>query len=135
MWNVYGDELVGAQQFEPTAMSFQNLGYRVILHADLPCSSTGSPLCSPVSSLSPPALAITNWCSSRPRPSWARPALAQSAPCDLRGRHGARHLEIRDRGQPRVLGVRAEDQEVRISWGPSTPIRMVLASGIPSPLG
>jgi C-terminal binding-module, SLH-like, of glucodextranase len=48
MWNVYGDELVGAQQFEPTATKLQNLGYRVILHAHLPCASTGSPKCSPV---------------------------------------------------------------------------------------
>src|SRR5205823_452739 len=48
MWNVYGDELVGVQQFEPTAKKLQNLGYRVILHAHLPCAATGSPECSPV---------------------------------------------------------------------------------------
>jgi hypothetical protein len=48
MWNVDGDELVGAQQFEATAVELENLGYRVILHAHLPCASTGSPMCSPV---------------------------------------------------------------------------------------
>jgi len=48
MWNVYGDELVGAQQFEPTASKLEKLGYRVILHAHAPCASTGSPHCSPV---------------------------------------------------------------------------------------
>jgi hypothetical protein len=49
MWNVYGDELVGAQDFEPTAMKLQKLGYRVILHAHLPCASTaGAAKCSPV---------------------------------------------------------------------------------------
>jgi hypothetical protein len=48
MWNVYGDELVGAQAFEPTATELENLGYRVVLHAHLPCASTGSPQCSPV---------------------------------------------------------------------------------------
>jgi hypothetical protein len=49
MWNVYGDELVGAQAFEPTAQKLQKLGYRVILHAHLPCPSTPhNTKCSPL---------------------------------------------------------------------------------------
>ena len=48
MWNVHGDELVGDQAFLATAHKLEQLGYRVTLHAHLPCLSTGSPLCSPV---------------------------------------------------------------------------------------
>ncbi len=49
MWNVYGDELVGAQSFQPTAQKLQQLGYRVILHAHLPCASTiHNTKCSPL---------------------------------------------------------------------------------------
>jgi hypothetical protein len=48
MWNVHGDELVGDQAFLATAHKLEQLGYRVTLHAHLPCASTGSSLCSPV---------------------------------------------------------------------------------------
>lgn len=48
MWNVHGDELVGDQAFLATAHKLEQLGYRVTLHAHLPCLSTASPHCSPV---------------------------------------------------------------------------------------
>lgn len=48
MWNVHGDELVGDQDFLATAMKLEQLGYRVTLHAHLPCASTGSSHCSPI---------------------------------------------------------------------------------------
>jgi hypothetical protein len=48
MWNVNGDELVNNEAFMATASKLEQLGYRVTLHAHLPCVTTGSPLCSPV---------------------------------------------------------------------------------------
>jgi hypothetical protein len=48
MWNVHGDELVNNKAFMATASQLEQLGYRVVLHAHLPCVTTGSPLCSPV---------------------------------------------------------------------------------------
>lgn len=48
MWNVNGDELVNNQAFMATASQLEQLGYRVTLHAHLPCATTASPLCSPV---------------------------------------------------------------------------------------
>ncbi len=48
MWNVHGDELVGDQAFLASAQKLEQLGYRVTLHAHLPCASTGSSKCSPV---------------------------------------------------------------------------------------
>jgi hypothetical protein len=48
MWNVHGDELVGDQDFLATAQKLEQLGYRVTLHAHLPCAATGSSLCSAV---------------------------------------------------------------------------------------
>jgi hypothetical protein len=48
MWNVHGDELVNNKAFQATANMLGLLGYRFMLHAHLPCVTTGSPLCSPV---------------------------------------------------------------------------------------
>ncbi len=48
MWNVYGDELVGVQDWQPNATALEKLGYRIVLHGHLPCASTGSSKCSPV---------------------------------------------------------------------------------------
>ncbi|HUZ29744.1 MAG TPA: hypothetical protein VMU90_10915, partial [Solirubrobacteraceae bacterium] len=49
MWNVAGDELVGAQAFGPTEMKLANLGYRVELHIHQPCAAiTTSAMCSAV---------------------------------------------------------------------------------------
>lgn len=48
MWNVNGDELVNNEAFMATASKLEQLGYRVTLHAHLPCATTGSTLCSPV---------------------------------------------------------------------------------------
>ena len=48
MWNVNGDELVNNEAFTATADQLEQLGYRVTLHAHLPCPTTGSTLCSPV---------------------------------------------------------------------------------------
>lgn len=48
MWNVNGDELVNNKAFMATASQLEQLGYRVTLHAHLPCPTTGSTLCSPV---------------------------------------------------------------------------------------
>jgi hypothetical protein len=48
MWNVHGDELVNDKAFLATAHKLELLGYRVTLHAHLPCASTGSPQCSPI---------------------------------------------------------------------------------------
>jgi hypothetical protein len=49
MWNVHGDELVGDEEFLPSAMKLEQLGYRVTLHAHLPCASTPkNSKCSPI---------------------------------------------------------------------------------------
>ncbi|HZU61397.1 MAG TPA: glucodextranase DOMON-like domain-containing protein [Solirubrobacteraceae bacterium] len=60
MWNVHGDELVGDQDFLPTAQKLEQLGYRVTLHAHLPCVTTLSPLCSPAL-MDHLELAINDW--------------------------------------------------------------------------
>jgi len=43
MWNTMGDELVGPQDYLPTANKLQQLGYRYTLHVHQPCAN---PLCS-----------------------------------------------------------------------------------------
>jgi hypothetical protein len=60
MWNVNGDELVNNQAFMATASQLEQLGYRVTLHAHLPCATTGSTRCS---ALLPEhlELAINDW--------------------------------------------------------------------------
>jgi hypothetical protein len=60
MWNVHGDELVGDESFLPTAQKLEKLGYRVTLHAHLPCITTLSPLCSPAL-MDHLELAINDW--------------------------------------------------------------------------
>jgi hypothetical protein len=49
MWNTLGDELVGPEEYGPTEMQFEKLGYRIVFHLHQPCASTNpSVTCTPL---------------------------------------------------------------------------------------